>query len=154
MNKDEEYFVNKMRQNAIEVYKMRHIAIEAFHLQHEIDGLESGGIEPFPIITKTLYRKTDNELHIKIEYVYEPECGLSDNIYHPDTSTHTDVFTFDGKTIKKNDNFIFEKAMFVESTNKQRQFFEKYGNFFPDSYRVFEEKLNNDKNKEKTNAED
>lgn len=128
------------------ISKMHHIAIEAFKLQHEIDGLESGGIEPFPIITKTSCRKVNNELQIKIEYEYEPECGLSDNIYHPDTSTHTDIFTFDGKTIKKNDNFIFEKAMFEDSTNKQKRFFEKYGKFFPNSYRVFEERLSNDKN--------
>jgi hypothetical protein len=141
MNKDEEYLISKMHQNAIEAYKMRHIAIEAFNLQHEIDGLESGSIEPSAIITKSSYRKIDNELHVKIEYKYEPECGLSDNIYHPDTSTHIDIFTFDGKTIKKNDNFIFKKAMLEESTNKQKQFFEKYGKFFPDSYSVFKERL-------------
>jgi len=129
------------------ISKMHYIAIKAFKLQHEIDELEGGGIEPSAIITKTSYCKIDNELHIKIEYKYEPECGLSDNIYHPDTSTHIDVFTFDGKTIKKNNNFIFEKAMLGESTNKQKQFFEKYGKYFPDSYRVFEEKLSNDKNR-------
>lgn len=123
------------------ISKMRYIAIEAFKIQHEIDELESGGVEPSVIITKSSYRKIDNELHIKIEYKYEPECGLSDNIYHPDTTTHVDVFTFDGEIIKKNDDFIFKKAMLDESTNKQKRFFEKYSKFFPDSYSVFKERL-------------
>lgn len=45
------------------------------------------------------------------------------------------------KQLKETIILYSKKAMFHESTDKQKQFFEKYGKFFPDSYSIFKERL-------------
>ena len=78
--------------------ELRKIAEEIFDIQEEINGNDSGGIDPRRRLRDiTVARASEHEVLITVTWQYEPTGGLSDCIYHvahPE-KLYTSEFLFD-----------------------------------------------------------
>ncbi len=125
------------------------IALEAFKAREECEGQEGGGITP--LIDKasvtTIVIKPSG-IYIHISYCYQELCGLSDCLYHVDTSMHECVYRFGHGELTCDDKAIFSTPWVDSSWRIQEAFFTKYAEYMPvTAAKFFEKKRKHDENK-------
>ncbi len=74
-------------------------AKDIFETSEMIEGITSGGIAPNSKVLSVCEKKGI----VTISYRYQPECGLSDRIYHPVQDIFKKTYEFDERGIFKGD---------------------------------------------------
>lgn len=103
-------------------------AIVAFGLRNEIDGYESGGIEPEKRFIMGHTLKRGDVIAVAIDYTYPKTCGLSDVHYHivDSDKKRTDIFVFINGKVYLNGGKLFEEPWLDETKRMQRDYYKEF----------------------------